>query len=94
MPSTFGGLAFPKRSSAVTAMASARGMEIVCAPAGRIFTVRQVPLDFACTAIFAALPSADQRMRVLAPSTAALAPGEPGALLLSHGIGGMAAGWV
>ncbi len=41
-PSTFGAEAFPKRSSAVVAMASARGMVMDFAPAGTMATVRQV----------------------------------------------------
>ena len=42
-PSTFGALALPKRSRAVTAMASARGMVMFWVPPGAIFSVRQVP---------------------------------------------------
>ncbi len=74
-----------ERSRAVTAMASARGMVACPAPAEEIFAVRQVPPLRACTAIFAVLPSGDQRTTVLPPCTDALTPGAAGAPVADPG---------
>ena len=63
-------------------------------PLGAILTVRHFPAILAWTAIFAVLPSVDQVMDVVLPWRLALTPGAAGVLLLIHGIGGMAAGWV
>lgn len=79
---------------AVIAMASARGVLMPCERAGVMAMVRQTPLSFAWMAIFAVNLSGDQRMEVDAPWQDALTPGGVGGLLLSHGMGGMAAAWV
>lgn len=94
MPNTFGGLAFPKRSSAVTAMEVAPGMVMPFEDAGRMAWVRQVPLVRAWMTTLAVLGSGIQRMEVALFWICAETPGALGGRLLSQGMGGMAAGWV
>ena len=89
---TFGALAFPKRSSAVAAMAFTRGMVTCPALAGMILSVRQVPPIFAWTAIFEVVSSGDQRTDVLLDPALALRVGAGGAVRFTHGMGGTAAG--